>query len=103
MGGIAMPRQLKITRVAVHQYSWELSDVGSDYNGFNMVYLKGGKAHPKGYVFTIETDAGITGEWAGGSRESYAQVEMVARYLIGKNPLERELIYNDLKRALRKN
>jgi L-alanine-DL-glutamate epimerase-like enolase superfamily enzyme len=27
---------------------------------------------------------------------------MFARYLIGRNPLERELIYNDVKRALRK-
>ncbi|MGH2458720.1 MAG: enolase C-terminal domain-like protein, partial [Chloroflexota bacterium] len=98
-----MRQSPRITRLTVHQYSWELNDVGSDYNGFNMVYLKGGKAHPKGHVFTIETDAGVTGEWAGGSSESYAQVASIAHYLIGKNPLERELIYNDLKRAFRKN
>ena len=53
-------------------------------------------------MLTIETDAGITGEYAGGDVASYAQVAMFARYLIGRNPLERELIYNDVKRALRK-
>ncbi len=51
---------------------------------------------------TIETEAGITGEYAGGVGVSYAQVAMVAQYLIGKNALEREKIWNDLKRALRK-
>jgi L-alanine-DL-glutamate epimerase-like enolase superfamily enzyme len=98
-----MARQPRITKISVHQYAWDLQDVGTDYNGFNMVYLKGARATQKGYVCTIETDAGITGEWVGGGPESYAQVGMVAHYLIGKNALERELIYNDLKRALRKN
>ncbi|HVC33153.1 MAG TPA: enolase C-terminal domain-like protein, partial [Chloroflexota bacterium] len=98
-----MAHQPRITRLTVHQYAWELQDVGSDYNGFNLVYLKGGKARPNGYVFTVETDAGVTGEWAGGTAEAYAQVGTIAHYLIGKNPLERERIYNDLKRALRKN
>jgi L-alanine-DL-glutamate epimerase-like enolase superfamily enzyme len=93
----------RITRLAVYQYEHELQDVGSDYNGFNMVYLAGSTMRSKGYIFTVETDAGITGEWVGGSAETYAQVGMIAHYLIGKNALEREIIYNDLKRALRKN
>jgi L-alanine-DL-glutamate epimerase-like enolase superfamily enzyme len=98
-----MRQHPRITRLTVHQYSWEIHDVGTDYNGFNMVYEKGRVAHPKGTVFTIETDAGVTGEFVGGTAEAYAQVGTIAHYLIGKNPLERELIYNDLKRALRKN
>jgi len=98
-----MARPPRITKVTVYQYEHQLQDAGTDYNGFNMVYLKGATSTHKGYICTIETDAGITGEWVGGGAESYAQVGMVARYLIGKNALERELIYNDLKRALRKN
>lgn len=98
-----MAREIRITRVTLHQYQWELADAGHDYNGFNLVYQPGGRVRPRGYVFTIETDAGITGEYAGGSAAAYAQVGMVAHYLIGKNPLQRELIYNDVKRALRKN
>jgi L-alanine-DL-glutamate epimerase-like enolase superfamily enzyme len=97
-----MARHPRITRLTVHQYRWQLDDMGTDYNGFNTVYQPGGRLQPTGYVFTIETDAGVTGEYAGGNAVSYAQVGMVAHYLLGKNPLERERIYDDLKRALRK-
>ena len=97
-----MTDQVRITRLTVHQYRWTLPDLGVDYNGFNQVYHAGSQFQALGYVFTIETDAGITGEYVGGNSVSYAQVAMVAHYLIGKNALERELIYNDLKRALRK-
>ena len=89
----------RITRLTVHQYAWELNELGFDYNGFNLVYQAGNRLQPQGYVFTIETNAGVTGEYAGGNAVSYAQIGMVAQYLLGKNPLERELIYNDLKRA----
>jgi L-alanine-DL-glutamate epimerase-like enolase superfamily enzyme len=95
-------KDLRIRRLAVHQYRWTQRELGFDYNGFNNVYLKGGTVENTGYVFTIETDAGITGEYAGGMGVSYAQVAMVAQYLLGRNALERELIWNDLKRALRK-
>ena len=95
-------KDLRIKRLTVHQYSWTQRELGFDYNGFNHVYLKGGTVPRTDYVFTIETDAGITGEYAGGVGVSYAQVAMLAQYLIGKNALERELIWNDMKRALRK-
>jgi L-alanine-DL-glutamate epimerase-like enolase superfamily enzyme len=98
-----MARAPRITRLTVHQYAFELPDIGTDYNGFNMVYLKGSTFKSGGHVLTIETDEGITGTYAGGGAEAYAQIANVAHYLIGKNPLERELIYNDLKRAFRKN
>ena len=71
-------------------------------HGFNQVYVLGGRHRGTGYVLQIETDAGLTGEYVGGQAASYAQVGMAARYLLGRNPLQRELIYNDLKRALRK-
>ncbi len=96
-----MARQIRITRIAVHQYEWEVPDMGTDYNGFNQVYQPGNRLRSRGHVLTIETSAGITGEFVGGVELS--QLAMVAHYLVGKNPLERELIYNDVKRALRKN
>lgn len=97
-----MARPAKITRIVVHQFEREVSDIGADYNGFNAVYVPGARTTRRGHVMTIETDAGAMGEYVGGGPYAYAQVAMVARYLIGKNPLERELIYNDIKRALRK-
>lgn len=96
-----MARCPKIIRVTAHQYAWELADMGTDYNGFNHVYQAGNRIHMGGNVLEIETDAGITGEFVGGVELS--QLSIVGPYLIGKNPLERELIYNDVKRALRKN
>ena len=97
-----MTRDLRIRRLTVHQYERTIEDMGFDYNGFNHVYQKGSKVKGGGYVFTIETEAGITGEYVGGVGVSYAQVAMCAEYLLGKNALQRELIWNDLKRALRK-
>ena len=35
-------------------------------------------------MLAIETDAGITGEYAGGDAPSYAQLGMFARYLLGE-------------------
>ncbi len=97
-----MAHDLRIRRLTVHQYARAVEDVGYDYNGFNDVYQPGNRATRGGYVFTIETDAGITGEYVGGSGVAYAQVAMVAHYLLGKHAMQREIIWNDLKRALRK-
>ena len=93
----------KITRVRIHQYAHEVRDLGGDYNGFNLVYAPGERRTQRGHVLAIETDAGVTGEYAGGDGPAMAQVATFARYLIGRNPLERELIHNDVKRAQRKN
>jgi len=92
----------KITRLSVFEFGFDVSDLGVDYNGFNSAYQQGAQHRGIGHIFTIETDAGVTGEYVGGSNAYYSQVAMVAQYLIGKNPLQRELIYNDVKRALRK-
>jgi L-alanine-DL-glutamate epimerase-like enolase superfamily enzyme len=97
-----MAREMKITRITIYQYTWEVHDLGTDYNGFNQVYEPGARREARGHVLTIETDAGITGEFAGGDAHAYSQVGAMARYLIGKNPLQRERLYNDMKRAMRK-
>jgi len=97
-----MGNQLAIERVEVHQFQWEQDDVGYDYNGFNLVYKPGSKVTRADYVLQVFTTQGIVGEFVGGSGTDYAQLTMWVDYLIGRNPLQRELIYNDVKRALRK-
>jgi L-alanine-DL-glutamate epimerase and related enzymes of enolase superfamily len=94
---------LRIRRITVRTYQYALPNLGYDHNGFNEVYQAGGSVQRTGHVLTVETESGITGEYVGGSSVAYAQVAMVARYLIGRSALERERIWNDLKRALRKN
>ncbi|MBV9169348.1 MAG: mandelate racemase [Chloroflexi bacterium] len=97
-----MSRALRITRVTVHRFTYEIPDMGVDYAGFNQVYQAGNCLRHTGYVMAIDTDAGICGEYVGGNAASYAEVGMCAGYLLGKDPLQRERIYNDLKRGLRK-
>ena len=97
-----MARSPKITRVEVHEYAYDVADLGVDYNGFNGVFEAGARSKMTGHIITIATDVGVTGEYAGGMATGYGQVPKAAKYLLGRNPLQRELIYNDLKRALRK-
>ena len=97
-----MANELRITRITVHRFTWEARDLGQDYNGFNQVYEPGPPRTATGHVLTVETDTGITGEFAGGDGPSYAQLGSVAHYLLGKDPLQRERLWNDIKRAMRK-
>ncbi len=99
-----MGRKLHITGIEVTQFTWVLEAIAKDdyYNGFNLVYTPGERQEMSGHILQVRTSAGITGTFIGGSKGDYAQMEMYAEYLVGRNPLERELIHNDLKRALRK-
>jgi L-alanine-DL-glutamate epimerase-like enolase superfamily enzyme len=93
----------KITKIRIHQFGYEVNDLGVDYNGFNAVYEPGARRQAKAHIVAIETDAGVVGEYAAGDAATMAQIGSFASYLIGRNPLERELIHQDLKRANRKN
>jgi len=91
----------RIERVEIHEYSYELPELGKDYNGFNLVYEPGGSVPSGGYIIRILTDTGVTGEYAGGSATDYATLPRFVHYLLGKNALERERFYTDVNRALR--
>ena len=99
-----MGNQIEITRIDIHEIQWTTRDLAPDdyYNGFNTVYQPGATLQRTGHLLQIHTNQGITGEFFGGSWSTYAQMEVFLRYLIGRSPLQRELIYNDVKRALRK-
>jgi L-alanine-DL-glutamate epimerase-like enolase superfamily enzyme len=99
-----MGNQLVIERAEIHQFQWEHENVGYHYNGFNLVYKPNSKVTRTDHALRIFTSQGIVGEMVGGGGggTDYAQLTMWIEYLIGRNPLQRELIYNDVKRALRK-
>ena len=90
----------KITKVSVTTFEYELENVGKDYNTFNMVYEGGSKLKQSGTILQIHTDQGIVGEYPEIGR-AIGDVQTVAEYLIGKDALSRESIYNDMKRGLR--
>ena len=91
----------KITRIEIHEYKWELPNMGRDYNGFNLVYEPGAKAQMTGYVMQMFTDVGIVGEFAGGGRAEYSTLPQFWHFLKGRSALERENINSEVKRALR--
>ena len=91
-----MPRPIKITRISVTHYTWEVQDLGREEKlGFDLVYRPGSRLQTPGSILTIETDAGVKGEIPGGIDARCAQ------HLLGRNPLERDVIWHDLKRAER--
>ena len=90
-----------ITKIEAIQIEHTLLDMGTDYNTFNIVYEPGGKLQSGFSILRIHTDLGIIGEYSGVPANALAEVRSVSEYLIGKNALSRESIYNDLKRALR--
>lgn len=90
-----------ITSIEVHEFAYTLKNLGRDYNGFNLVYAPGEEVDNRGYIIRIHTDAGISGEWAGGSRAEYSTLPGFTHYLLGRSALERERIYTDVRRALR--
>ena len=94
-------REPIITKIAVHEFEVTLRDLGTDYNGFNLVYAPGGSVTQKRHICRIFTDIGIIGEYVGGSSTDYSTLPRFASYLIGKNALERERFYSDINRALR--
>ena len=90
-----------ITKVEAIQYQYTLDQVGKDYNTFNMVYEPGGSLTQTTHLVRIHTDQGIVGEYPGVAGPSLAEIEATASYLIGRDALARESIYNDLKRGSR--
>ena len=91
-----MPQSIKITRLIVTHYGWEIPDLGREERlGFDAVYQPGSRFPGGGSILTIETDTGVKGEAPGGVDDR------AARYLLGRDPLERDIIWHDLKRAER--
>ena len=96
----------RITQLELVVFEHTVQDLGVDSGGFNPVYVKGSVSKARLGILKVYTDAGIVGVNPGDSCRmigggAVAQLRYVAPYLIGKNALERERIYSDLKRALR--
>ena len=92
-----MSSAVKITRITVTHFQHEITNLGMEAQfGFDMVYEEGSRLPSGGSILTIETDAGVRGEVPGGGLQP-----RVVQYLLGRNALEREAIWHDLKRVHR--
>ena len=91
-----------ITSVEIFEFWHETQELGTDYAGFNSVYEPGARGKRTSYALRINSDAGVAGEFVGGGPAEAGELRLYAQYLIGKNALEREKVFQDVKRALRK-
>ena len=91
----------EITRIETTEFSYPLEDVGSD-TGFNLVYDPGETTNRRLFSIRIHTDDDVTGEFIGGNSPAFAEFHEVADYLIGKDALNRERHWSEMKRGLRK-
>ena len=96
-----------ITEIEVTAFSYPIDDVGTDPNGFNLIYQPGNVHERKMFGLKIRTDTDVTGEYVaiagfGENGPVAAQVNMMADYLLGTNPLDRERHWSELQRGFRK-
>jgi L-alanine-DL-glutamate epimerase-like enolase superfamily enzyme len=94
----------RISRVAVHEFTYTADNVAFDRGGFDVVQKVGESVELSKFAITIETEDGARGEYVGlwgATMPSLAQVLYLAPHLIGRDALQRGDIYEEFKRALR--
>lgn len=96
-----------ITAVTLTEFEFSVPDIGlakAAAGVGNMVYKKGSQFPARRWAVRIETGDGCMGEYVThwvGTPSSFAQAQMLAPILVGRDPETREEIYDDLKRELR--
>jgi L-alanine-DL-glutamate epimerase-like enolase superfamily enzyme len=93
-----------ISRVEIHEFAYEAENIGIGAGGFDLVQMPGHRQKLGKFAIVIEADDGARGEYVGlwgATPIALAQILMLAPHLVGKDPLQREFIYDEFKRALR--
>jgi L-alanine-DL-glutamate epimerase-like enolase superfamily enzyme len=96
-----------ICSVEITEFSFAVPDIGLEQAAAgvgNMAYVKGSTFTARRFAVRIGCSDGAVGEYVThwvGTPASFAQAAMLAPLLIGRNPDQREQIYDDLKRELR--
>ncbi|MCP5149781.1 MAG: mandelate racemase [Ectothiorhodospiraceae bacterium] len=97
-----------IERVEVQVFEFEVPDLALGAHAAagvgNLVHRPGGRLRTQRFAVRIHCDDGAEGayvtHWVG-TPSTLGQVQMLAPNLIGRDPEQRELIYDDLKREVR--
>lgn len=94
----------RIARATVTEFRYEAPEIGLDRAGFDLVYAPGHRQPISKFAVAVETDDGCRGEYVGlwgATQMSLGQVLLLASRLPGRDAWQRELAYDDFKRALR--
>jgi L-alanine-DL-glutamate epimerase-like enolase superfamily enzyme len=97
-----------IDRVEIHVFTYSVQNLGlagqSAAGVGNLAYVAGSQMKQTRFAVQIHCDDGAQGayvtHWVG-TPSTLGQVQMLAPYLVGRDPELREQIYDDLKREVR--
>lgn len=97
-----------ITRIELHAFQFPLQDMSLGAHSAtgvgNVIYKKGASTWAERFIVRICCDDGAQGEylthWVG-TPSTFGQIAMLAPHLIGRDPEQRQLIFDDLKREIR--
>ena len=98
----------KIDRVELTAFSFQVPDLALGSHGAagvdNLIYRKGGALEVTRYALKVFCDDGAEGayvtHWVG-TPSTFGQMQMLAPNLIGRDPEQREILWDDLKREVR--
>lgn len=97
-----------IDRIEIHEFSFDVENLGleseSEKAVYNIGYKPGSKIELSKYAVVIRANDGTRGEYVThwvGTKAALAQSLMMAPNLIGRDPEQREGIFDDLKREFR--
>jgi len=97
-----------INRVEIHVFTFETENLGLGEHSAagvgNLIYRPGSTLTSQRFAVRICCDDGAQGEYVThwvGTPSTLGQVQMLAPNLLGRDPEERALIYDDLKREIR--
>lgn len=98
----------RIDRVEIHVFSFDVADLSLGAHSAagvgNLIYARGGSLTTTRFAVRISCDDGAQGEYVShwvGTPATLGQVRMLAPNLLGRDPEQRALIYDDLKREVR--
>ena len=89
----------RITRVEIETFGYDLPDLDRSPQG--LVFAPGKSIANTAHAMTIFTDTGVKGEYVWSGQMEYAGACAVAELLIGRDPLQREHIYSQIKQTMR--
>jgi L-alanine-DL-glutamate epimerase-like enolase superfamily enzyme len=90
----------KITKVEVRQFNWQMKNAVPNPNSGFAIYQQGSILTRSANIVRVFTDVGITGEYMGGSSAEFSAFPMIIPRILGRNALERDAIYTDVKHML---
>ena len=66
----------KITRIEVHEFEFELREIGIERTISIPIYEPGAVSRRRAHGIRVFTDVGVTGEYVGGSGTEYSALPM---------------------------